>query len=454
MEGIMETNKMETRDIFPLLMSMSLPMVLSMLVQSLYNIIDSIYVSYLGTGALTAVSLAFPLQNIVLSVAVGIGVGIASVLSISLGKKDQKRANEAATMGMALTLIHCVLFVILGLVITEPFIGLFTKEPEVMKQACDYTYIVLCFSFGSLLQIAMEKIYQGIGAMKTTMILLGAGAMINIILDPILIFGLLGFPEMGVKGAAVATVIGQISAFLLYIVVYLRKNPGVTIHPKYLHLDWRLIRQIYSVGIPSSLMMTMPSVLVGGLNGILAAFSDTYVAVLGIYFKLQSFVYMPGNGVIQGMRPMISYSYGAKQYDRLKETIKVSVLVSGVIMILGTMLFVLLPRPILELFKAGDEMMTMGETALRIIGTGFIFSAVSTVFAGVFEALGRGAESLVVSLLRQLVIIVPVSLVLVRFLGVTGVWISFPAAEIIAMVISIILLRRTLHRLVERSTNS
>ena len=204
----METNKMETRDIFPLLMSMSLPMVLSMLVQSLYNIIDSIYVSYLGTGALTAVSLAFPLQNIVLSVAVGIGVGIASVLSISLGKKDQKRANEAATMGMALTLIHCVLFVILGLVITEPFIGLFTKEPEVMKQACDYTYIVLCFSFGSLLQIAMEKIYQGIGAMKTTMILLGAGAMINIILDPILIFGLLGFPEMGVKGAAVATVIG------------------------------------------------------------------------------------------------------------------------------------------------------------------------------------------------------------------------------------------------------
>ena len=261
----MERNKMETRDIFPLLMSMSLPMVLSMLVQSLYNIIDSIYVSYLGTGALTAVSLAFPLQNIVLSVAVGIGVGIASVLSISLGKKDQKRANEAATMGMALTLIHCVLFVILGLVITEPFIGLFTKEPEVMKQACDYTYIVLCFSFGSLLQIAMEKIYQGIGAMKTTMILLGAGAMINIILDPILIFGLLGFPEMGVKGAAVATVIGQISAFLLYIVVYLRKNPGVTIHPKYLHLDWRLIRQIYSVGIPSSLMMTMPSVLVGGL---------------------------------------------------------------------------------------------------------------------------------------------------------------------------------------------
>ena len=219
-------------------------------------------------------------------------------------------------------------------------------------------------------------------------------------------------------------------------------------------MDKTIVRKLYVVAIPSTIMMSLPSVLIGILNGILAAISQVGVAVLGIYFKLQSFVYMPGNGVIQGMRPMISYSYGAKQYDRLKETIKVSVLVSGVIMILGTMLFVLLPRPILEVFKAGDEMMTMGETALRIIGTGFIFSAVSTVFAGVFVALGRGVESLVVSLLRQLVIIVPVSLVLVRFLGVTGVWISFPVAEIIAMVISIILLRRTLHRLVERSTNS
>ena len=303
-----QSNKMGTREIFPLLMSMSLPMVLSMLVQSLYNIIDSIYVSRLGTGALTAVSLAYPLQNIVVSVAVGIGVGIGSVLSISLGQRNQERANEAATMGMALTVVHCILFIIGGLLITKPFIGLFTDDAVIFEQACDYTYIVLCVSFGSLMQIAMEKIYQGIGAMKTTMILLGVGAIINIILDPILIFGLLGFPAMGVKGAAIATVIGQISAFLLYIVVYLKKNPGVTIHPRYLHMDWKLIRQIYSVGIPSSLMMTMPSILVGGLNGILAAFSDTYVAVLGIYFKLQTFIYMPANGIVQGMRPIIGYN--------------------------------------------------------------------------------------------------------------------------------------------------
>lgn len=438
----METNKMETRDIFPLLMSMSLPMVLSMLVQSLYNIIDSIYVSYLGTEALTAVSLAFPLQNIVLSVAVGIGVGIASVLSISLGKKDQKRANEAATMGMALTLIHCVLFVILGLVITEPFIGLFTKEPEVMKQACDYTYIVLCFSFGSLLQIAMEKIYQGIGAMKTTMILLGAGAMINIILDPILIFGLLGFPEMGVKGAAVATVIGQISAFLLYIIVYLRKNPGVTIHPKYLHLDWQLIRQIYSVGIPSSLMMTMPSVLVGGLNGILAAFSDTYVAVLGIYFKLQTFIYMPANGIVQGMRPIIGYNYGAGSKKRVRDTIRYSLISAAVLMLVGTVVSLAIPDIILSMFQADAELMCAGTEALRLISLGFLVSSAGVIFSGVFEALGRGGDSLIISLLRQLVIILPLGYLLSRTMGAAGIWISFPVAELISAVIACLLLKR------------
>ena len=434
---------METRDIFPLLMSMSLPMVLSMLVQSLYNIIDSIYVSYLGTGALTAVSLAFPLQNIVLSVAVGIGVGIASVLSISLGKKDQKRANEAATMGMALTLIHCVLFVILGLVITEPFIGLFTKEPEVMKQACDYTYIVLCFSFGSLLQIAMEKIYQGIGAMKTTMILLGAGAMINIILDPILIFGLLGFPEMGWQKSTPTRSPERTPITLPFLSgVYHRKNPGVTIHPKYLHLDWRLIRQIYSVGIPSSLMMTMPSVLVGGLNGILAAFSDTYVAVLGIYFKLQTFIYMPANGIVQGMRPIIGYNYGAGSKKRVRDTIRYSLISAAVLMLVGTVVSLAIPDIILSMFQADAELMRAGMEALRLISLGFLVSSAGVIFSGVFEALGRGGDSLIISLLRQLVIILPLGYLLSRTMGAAGIWISFPVAELVSAVIACLLLKR------------
>lgn len=437
-----QNNKMGEKPVLSLLFSMSLPMMLSMLVQSLYNIVDSMYVSWLGTEALTAVSLAYPLQNIVTAVSVGIGVGISSALSISLGEKNQEKANETATMGMALTLVHCVLFIIFGLVVTRPFLQLFTGSPEILKNACDYTYVVLCASFGSLLQIALEKIYQGIGAMKTTMVLLATGCIINIILDPILIFGLLGFPAMGVRGAAIATVIGQIGAFLLYVVVYLHRNPGVTIHPRYLKKDWQLIRKIYSVGIPSSMMLMMPSLLVSALNGILAAFSQVYVAVLGIYFKLQTFIYMPANGMIQGMRPIIGFNYGAGQYERVRQTIRYCLLGTAAIMLLGTILSLAVPGGILQLFQADAELLAEGETALRIISLGFLISTVGTVFAGVFEALGRGGESLLISLLRQLVITVPAGYILSRFLGTSGIWIAFPVSELAASIAAVILLKR------------
>lgn len=437
-----QNNKMGEKPVLSLLFSMSLPMMLSMLVQSLYNIVDSMYVSWLSTEALTAVSLAYPLQNIVTAVSVGIGVGISSALSISLGEKNQEKANETATMGMALTLVHCVLFIIFGLVVTRPFLQLFTGSPEILKNACDYTYVVLCASFGSLLQIALEKIYQGIGAMKTTMVLLATGCIINIILDPILIFGLLGFPAMGVRGAAIATVIGQIGAFLLYVVVYLHRNPGVTIHPRYLKKDWQLIRKIYSVGIPSSMMLMMPSLLVSALNGILAAFSQVYVAVLGIYFKLQTFIYMPANGMIQGMRPIIGYNYGAGQYERVRQTIRYCLLGTAAIMLLGTILSLAVPGGILQLFQADAELLAEGETALRIISLGFLISTVGTVFAGVFEALGRGGESLLISLLRQLVITVPAGYILSRFLGASGIWIAFPVSELAASIAAVILLKR------------
>ena len=437
-------NPMESKPVFPLLMSMAVPPMVSMLIQSMYNIVDSIFVARLGEEALTAVSLAYPLQNLVLAVAVGLGGGANAGIARNLGAKNQDRVDRIAAHTIFFTAIHAIIFILVGIFLTKPFLQMFTQNENVLRWGCEYSYIVICLSSGSLFHIAIEKMFQSCGNMVIPMAMQALGAIINIILDPIMIFGYFGFPALGVKGAAIATVIGQFAACICSVILFVARCKEIK----------TIVSQLYVVAIPSTIMMSLPSVLIGILNGILAAISQVGVAVLGIYFKLQSFVYMPGNGVIQGMRPMISYSYGAKQYDRLKETIKVSVLVSGVIMILGTMLFVLLPRPILELFKAGDEMMTMGETALRVIGTGFIFSAVSTVFAGVFEALGRGVESLVVSLLRQLVIIVPVSLMLVRFLGVTGVWISFPVAEIIAMVISIILLRRTLHRLVERSTNS
>ncbi len=433
---------MGTRPIGSLLANMSLPMMLSMLVQSLYNIVDSIYVSRLGTDALTAVSLAYPLQNVVLAVAVGIGVGISAVLAISLGEQNQQQANETATLGMAMTVIHCVLFVILGLVITKPFLSLFTQDEAVLAPACEYTYVVLCLSFGCLMQIAMEKIYQGLGAMKTTMVLLGTGCIINIVLDPILIFGLLGFPAMGVKGAAVATVAGQIAAFFLYVVVYLHKNPGVEISLRYFRPNWRLIRRIYSIGIPSSMMSMMPSLLVGVLNGMLAAFSEIYVAVLGIYFKLQSFIYLPANGIVQGMRPIISYNYGAGRPDRVRRTIRLSLLGTAALMAVGTAASWAIPEPILSLFDAEPNLMAAGVTALRIISLGFLVSSVGVVFSGTFEALGKGMHSLCISLLRQLVITLPLGFALSLVWGAEGIWAAFPIAELAAAVVACILLKR------------
>ena len=422
---------MQTKPVFSLLLSMSVPMMLSMLIQSLYNIVDSIYVSRLGTDALTAVSLAYPLQNAILSAAVGIGVGISSAISIHLGAGNREKADRAATLGIALTLIHCIFFIIAGLTISEPFLKLFTDNPKILNDASIYTEIVLCLSFGSLFQIAFEKIFQGIGEMKITMYLLIAGCVVNIILDPILIFGLLGFPALGVAGAAIATVIGQISALLLYIIVYRRNSYAVHISFKHLVFDKAIIRQIYSVGIPSTVMMLLPSILISVLNSILTAFSDVYVAVLGVYFKLQTFIYMPANGIVQGMRPIIGYNYGAGESSRVKSTIRYSLLAAAGLMLTGTILALALPKQILA-----------GVTALRIISLGFLVSSVGLIYSGVFEAIGNGRNSLIISLLRQFVITIPLSFILTRFFGPTGVWISFPVGELCASAAAFCLLKK------------
>ena len=432
---------MKTRPVFSLLVSMSVPMMLSMLIQSLYNIVDSIYVSRLGTDALTAVSLAYPLQNAIVSVGVGIGVGISSAISICLGRGDQEGADRSATIGVALTVFHCILFILLGIFVTKPFLSLFTGSLKVLSDACDYTYIVLCVSFGSLLQIAFEKIFQGIGQMKITMYLLSVGCIINIILDPILIFGLLGFPALGVAGAAIATVIGQIGAFLLYVVVYLRKPYAVRLHLKYLKFDKKIIGQIYSVGIPSSIMMLLPSVLISVLNSILGAISEVYVAVLGVYYKLQTFIYMPANGIVQGMRPIIGYNYGAGELRRVRSTIRYSLASAAVLMLTGTLLALLIPVPILSLFDADETLMSAGITALRIICLGFLVSAIGVIYSGTFEALGNGRNSLIISLLRQFVITIPLSFILSRFFGAVGVWASFPVGELCASVVAFLLLQ-------------
>ena len=444
----MEQNNdfMRTRPISKLLMSMSIPMMLSMLIQSLYNIVDSIYVSRLGTQALTAVSLAFPLQNIVLSVAVGVGVGITSAVSIHLGARRQEEANRAATIGMALTVLHCILFVVFGILfVTRPFLELFTNDTVTLEMACQYTYIVLCVSFGNLLQIAMEKIFQAVGAMKTTMVLLATGCVINIVLDPILIFGFAGIPPMGVAGAAIATVIGQIGAFFLYVVVYMKKRKAfpVTIHPTYLKMDWGIIKQIYSVGIPSTIMTALPSVLISALNGFLAAFSDVYVAVLGVYFKLQTFIYLPANGIVQGMRPVVGYNYGAGEYARVRKAVRHSLLYTAAIMLIGTVAALFIPGQIFALFDAEPTLLEAGVEALRIIGLGFLVSTIGVIHSGTFEALGMGRESLIISLLRQFAITIPLGFLLSRFWGPAGIWASFPISELCASIVAYILLKRT-----------
>ncbi len=440
-----QTNQfMKTRPVFGLLMSMSVPMMFSMLIQSLYNIVDSIYVSRLGTQALTAVSLAFPLQNISGSVAIGIGVGISSVISIHLGAGNTEKANRSATIGTALAAVHCLLFVVFGLLATRPFLMLFTKDPQTLTWACQYTYIVVCVSFGHQLQLAMEKIFQAVGSMKVTMVLLAAGCIINIILDPILIFGLLGFPAMGITGAAVATVIGQIAAFLLYIVVYVkrRKTFPVKIHPEFLKFDRAVIRQIYSVGIPSTIMLMLPSVLVSILNGLLAGFSDLYVAVLGVYNKLQTFIYMPASGIVQGLRPIVGYNYGAGEFDRVKKAIRYSLLSAAVIMAVGTVAALGFPAQIFAMFDAEEALLDAGVSALRIISLGFVISTVGVIYSGTFEALGRGKDSLIVSLLRQFVITIPLSYLLSAFIGINGVWIAFPISELCAAIAARLLFQK------------
>ena len=440
---------MGERPVLPLLITMSVPPMLSMLIQSMYNIVDSIFVAQLGEKALTAVSLAFPLQNLVLSVAVGLGVGVNAAIARNLGAGDKKEAEKAAAHGLALTAIHSILFVLIGIFLTVPFLKMFTKDAEVLKMGSQYMYLVICFAFGSLFHIAVEKMFQSTGNMLIPMLMQGMGAIINIILDPIMIFGLLGFPALGVKGAAIATLIGQFSACILSVFLFLKKG-SVKLRFKGFRFERRVVKNLYMVAVPSCLMTSMPSVLVGALNGVLASVSQTGVAVLGIYFKLQSFVYMPASGVVQGLRPIVSYNYGAGDMKRLKKTVQSAFIVIGTIMVLGTLLFLGLPRQIMGMFHAGEEMRAMGETALRIISLGFFVSTVGVVISGTFEALGKGVHSLIISLLRQFAITIPLAIVLLAPMGITGVWVAFPIAEVIAGVVAVVMFVRVFKKLSNR----
>ena len=438
-------NIMGTKKVLPLLVSMSIPPMVSMMIQALYNIVDSMYVARVSEDALTAVSLAYPLQNLILAVSVGFGIGLNACVARALGAKNVKETEATAAHGVVLTGLHSILFILIGLLLVKPFIGMFTEDAQIYRMSCEYAGIVLCFSFGSMYHLFAEKIFQSVGNMVFPMFFQAIGAVLNIILDPIMIFGLLGFPAMGVKGAAVATVTAQITAGIIAMVCYLKKCTQVKLDFHGFHFDWEIVKKIYMVGIPSAIMISMPSLLVGALNSILAAFSGTAIAAFGLYIKIQSFVYMPANGVVQGMRPIMSYNYGAGSRKRMMETLKSSLQVAGVIMLLGTVLAC--PGWIMKLFDAGDEMMRLGVPMLRIISLGFVVSTVGCVLSGSFEALGQGMHSLLISMLRQLVIIVPLSALFSRIWGIYGVWMTFPLAEVIAAVAAVILFKRFMKKL-------
>ncbi|WP_294581097.1 MATE family efflux transporter [uncultured Thomasclavelia sp.] len=434
-------NEMATKPIFPLLMKMAIPPMISMLIQSMYNIVDSIFVAKISEEALTALSLAYPLQNLSLACSVGLGVAINALVAKKLGANELEKANNICDHGIILALFHSLIFVFIGLFLMKPFFLLFTNDPQVLKDAITYGSIVITFTFGSIIHIAIEKMFQATGEMIIPMFLQGIGAIVNIILDPILIFGINGYLQLGVAGAAIATIIGQMTACLLAIILFI-KTSKLKISLKKMSFNLTTVKKIYYIGIPSGIMSALPSILVSLLNGMLASVSQSAIAFFGIYFKLQSFIYMPANGLIQGMRPLISYNFGANKFNRLKQIIKESLLCTGCILAIGTVIFLLFPKLILSWFNASAELYQIGIIGLMIIAPSFICSTFGVVTSGVFEALGNGRNSLIISLLRQFIITIPLSFILLKLFNIDGIWAAFVIAETIASVIAIILLKR------------
>ena len=433
-------NKMGTMPINKLLLSMSLPMMISMLVQALYNIVDSIFVSRINENALTAVSLAFPLQILMIALGTGTGVGVNALLSRSLGEKDYDTVNKSAMNGIFLAFISYVLFFIIGVLVVTPFYHSQTTDKEIIGYGVQYLTIVCCCSFGMCIQFIFERVLQSTGKTIYTMITQGTGAVINIILDPILIFGLFGAPKLGVAGAAIATVIGQIIAGIMAIIINEKKNDEVKLHFKGFKPDAHIIGQIYAVGIPSIIMQSIGSIMVYGMNKILITFSSTATAVFGVYFKLQSFIFMPVFGLNNGMIPIIAYNFGAQNKQRLIKTIKLSIVYALAIMAVGFIVFQLIPDKLFLLFDASEHMLSMGVPALRIISINFLLAGFCIICGSVFQALGNGVYSMLVSICRQLVVLLPAAYLLSKLGDVNYVWWSFPIAEMASVVLTTIFL--------------
>jgi len=437
-------NRMGVMPVGKLLFSMSTPMVISFLVQSLYNIVDSIFVARYSPDALAAVSLAYPIQILMIAVSVGTGVGVNALLSRLLGEGKKERAKATADNAVLLAIISSIAFAIFGVIATKAFFDAQTNSETIRNLGYSYLSIVTIFSFGLILEVTYERILQSTGKTIYNMITQGIGAIINIILDPILIFGLLGAPKMGITGAAMATVIGQIIAMILSFIFNVKYNEDVDISfGKHIFKpDFIIIKDIYKVGIPSIAMQSMSTIMMLGLNKILVRYSDMAVNVLGIYYKLQSFVFMPIFGLNNGMTPIVAYNYGARNKDRIMKVLKYSFLSSLVIMVIGTAIFWVFPKELMILFSPNEEMLRLGIPALRICSLCFILAAFDVIAIASFQSLGNGMYALYASFLRQLVLILPLAYILSNMFGLEAVWYSIPLAELGCAFLDIYLMKK------------
>lgn len=438
----MEQTFMKEKKILPLVLSMSLPMVLSMAVNSLYNIVDSYFVAKLSEEAMTALALVFPIQNMINAIAIGFAIGINAGVAYFLGAGDQVHADKSASQGWFLNLLHGILLSVLCIAIMPVFLKMFSSDKTVIQMALGYSYRAFLFSPVIALTLVYEKLFQAVGKMKVSMFCMMCGFLANIILDPLMIFGIGFFPAMGIAGAAYATGIGQVLTLAAYL-VFCRIDPlPVKIKRQYLKPEKNVAMKLYSVGLSATLSLALPSLLISVLNGILAAFSETYVLVLGAYYKLQTFIYLTANGIIQGIRPLMGYNYGAGEKERVRKIFTTTLALTMGVMCIGTVLSWLIPAQLIGLFTSNPQTIQMGVTALHIISLGFIVSAVSVTCSGALEGLGKGTPSLYISLLRYVVLIMPASFLLSRLFGANGVWFAFCFTEFVSAGLSYLIYRK------------
>ena len=440
-------NKMGVMPVNRLLLTMSIPMIISMLIQALYNVVDSIFVSRIDEAALTAVSLVFPVQSIMIAVSAGTCVGVNAILSKRLGEKRFEEADKTANVAVLLSVLSYLVFLLVGIFLSRLFFAVQTDDVQIVNYGASYMSIVCTISFGLFLQMCFERLLQSTGRTIYSMFMQGTGAIINIILDPILIFGYFGMPKMGIAGAAVATVTGQIIAMLLGLIFNLKVNKEIHLRLKKMTFDLPIIKEIYRIGIPAILMQSIGSVMVFLMNKILMGFTSTATAVFGVYFKLQSFVFMPIFGLSNGMVPIVAYNFGAKNRDRMMKTVKYSMIYATALMLIGLFLAEVIPMPLLMLFDASESMLAIGIPALRILCTCFVFAGVNIISSSLFQAVGDSVYSLVMSVIRQLVVLLPAAYLLSLTGQVNAVWLSFPIAEIAALIVSIIFLKKVTKKL-------